>query len=358
MNKPWRYLLLTLLLAHAGFSQAAESPAPAARTEQLPVAEPAPDATAAAESEPEPDPAELAARLERQRELLQQKERIEARIEELQQKGGVYAADLQESWFELGDTLQALEAYEEATQAYDSAWQATRISGGLNDPQQLPVLRRLFASQRAAEEWEKVDTTAHLMQHISSRAFAPGSAERLDAVLQLGRWKLLAARDDLLPDSYSAAMNASEVYGSEIAKLEALDDYPGRNIQLATLHLEQASAEFLLANEIREQPLQEYFVSGQRSTTVLQCTVTRMPDGRAVQTCVPVEIPNLDFYVDPANRKNQDIMRHLGEMRSGVEAAWNLLKDETENAEARDALLADMNALTESYNSFVTGNRL
>jgi DNA-binding transcriptional MerR regulator len=361
MRKALLHLLLPVLLAQAGGALAAETadtapaaiePPQAPSIEAVPEAEPAPDAA------PAPDPAELAAQQQRRRELLQQKERIEARIEELQQQGGVYAADLQESWFELGDTLQALEAWDEATQAYDSAWQATRISGGLNDPLQLPALRRLFAAQRAAEEWEKVDTTAHLMQHISSKAFAPGSAERLDAVLQLGRWKLLAARDDLLPNAFGVAMNASEVYGSEIAKLEALDDYPGRNIQLATLHLEKASAEFLLANEIRQQPLQEYFVSGQRSNTVLQCSVTRLPDGRAQQICVPVEIPNLDFYVDPANRKNQDIMRHLGEMRSGVEAAWNLLKDETENTEARDALLADMNALTESYNSFVTGNRL
>lgn len=358
MMKPLLHLLLSLLLAQAGIALAADATPPAAPAQQAQAAESSPDTEAATAAEPEPDPAELAARLERQRELQQQKQRIETRIEELQQQGGVYAADLQESWFELGDTLQALEAFEEATRAYESAWQATRISGGLNDPQQLPVLKRLFASQRAAEEWEKVDTTAHLMQQISSKAYAPGSVERLEAVLLLGRWKLLAARDELLPDSFGTAMNASEIYGTEILKLEATEDYAGRNLQLATLHLEQASAEFLLANEIRQQPLQDYFVSGQRSTTMVQCSITRLPDGRAQQICVPVEIPNLDYYVDPSNRKNQDIQRHLGAMRRGVESAWNYLKDETANAEERDALLEDMKGLTDSYNSFVTGNRL
>lgn len=297
------------------------------------------------------EPAELSA-------LLARKSAIEQRIEQLQQQGGVYAAELKESWFELGATLQELEAWEEATQAFDSAWQAARISGGLEDPGQLPVLRRLLASHRAAEQWEKADATAHLIQHISSRAHAPGSPERLDALLQLGRWKLIAARDDLLPDAMRTALSASELYGSEILRLQNMEDFPGRRIQLATLHLEQASAEFLLANEIREQPLQEYFVSGQRSTTMLQCSYTRLPDGRTQQVCVPVEVPNLDFYVDPANRKNLDIMRHLGEMRRGVEAAFTYLKDETELVTERDALLADMNALTDSYNRFITGNGL
>jgi hypothetical protein len=127
---------------------------------------------------------------------------------------------------------------------------------------------------------------------------------------------------------------------------------------LATLHLEQASAEFLLANQIREQPLQEYFVSGNRSTTMLQCSVTRLPDGRAQQICMPVEVPNLDFYVDPANRKSQDIWRHLGGMRDGIEAAYTYLRDETEQIAERDALLSDMEGLTASYNGFVTGNGL
>ncbi len=290
--------------------------------------------------------------------LLEQQAAMEQRIEQLQQQGGVYAAELQETWFELGSTLQALEAWEEATQAFNSAWQAARISGGLEDPEQLPVLRRLLGSQRAAEQWEQADATAHLIQHISNRAHAPGSPERLDALLQLGRWKLLAARDALLPDSFGAALSASQLYAVEIARLEGMADYPGRRIQLATLHLEQASAEFLLANQIREQPLQEYFVSGNRSTTMLQCSVTRLPDGRAQQICMPVEVPNLDFYVDPANRKSQDIWRHLGGMRDGIEAAYTYLRDETEQIAERDALLSDMEGLTASYNGFVTGNGL
>jgi hypothetical protein len=320
MMKHLPHLLLPLLLAHAGLMLAAD-----AAPEQ-----------------------------ERQRELQQQKALLEARIDTLQQQDDPYTAGLQESWFELGSILQELDAFEEASQAYSSAWQAARISTGLEDPQQLAILRRLASSQRAAQQWEEADTTAHLIHHISSRSYPPGAAERLDAVLQLGRWKLLAARDALLPDSFSSAWNAADIFSSEIARLEALDDYPERRIQLATLHLERASAEFLLANEIREQPLQEYFVSGQRSTTMLQCTVTRLPDGRAQQICVPVEIPNLDFYVDPSNRKNQEMWRHLEAMRDGVEASFNYLKDENELVEQRDALLADMQALTETYNSFVT----
>ena len=328
MMKLLPHLLLPLLLAHAGLVLAAQVDTP--------------------------DPAEPAAQQERQRQLLQQRTLLEARIDTLLQQDDPYTGELQESWFELGTTLQALDAHEDAAKAYAAAWQAARISGGLEDPQQLPVLRRLAASHRAAQQWEDADTMAHLIHHISSRAHAPGTAERFEGVLQLGRWKLLAARDALLPDTFSSAWNAAEIYASEIATLEAVDAYPERRIQLATLQLERASAEFLLASEIREQPLQEYFVSGQRSTTMLQCTVTRLPDGRAQQICVPVEVPNVDFYVDPSNRKNQEMWRHLDAMRDGVEASYRYLQDEKILVEQRDALLADMQALTETYNRFVT----
>lgn len=303
-------------------------------------------------------PAWAAVEEEAQRELLQQKTRLEAHIDDLQQQSGRHAAELQETWFELGTTLQALDLHEEAASAFDVAWQSMRSNGGLEDPQQLTALRRRSASERAAGQWDKADTTAHLIEHISRRAHATGSPERLDAVLQLGRWKLLAARDDLLPDAYGAALEAAEIHGREIARLESSADYAGRNIQLATLHLERASAEFLLAGEVKDQPLQEYFVSGQRSSTMLQCSITRLPDGRAQQICVPVEVPNLDFYVDPANRKSQDMWRHLNNMRDNVAAAFGYLKQETNDTAARDALLADMQGLTESYNSFVTGNGL
>jgi len=32
----------------------------------------------------------------------------------------------------------------------------------------------------------------------------------------------------------------------------------------------------------------------------------RLPSGLIQQLCSPVEVANLDFYIDPSNRKNQD----------------------------------------------------
>ncbi len=292
-----------------------------------------------------------------QRALLQRKAALEARIDSLQQELRSDDPALQETWLELGSTLQQLQQHAEAAAAFDAAWQAARSSGGLENPQQLDVLRRLLASQRAAEEWEKADATAHLMQHIGSRALPPGSDTRLDTVLQLGRWKLLAARDELLPNPLGTALSAADLFRQEITRLEALPPAPARDLQLATLHLEKASAAYLVAERIRAQPLQDYFMGGQRSTTMLQCQLVRLPDGRAQQVCMPVELPNLDFYVDPSNRKNQDIARQLEDMRSSIAAAFGYLQQTDVPDTARDTLLDDMRALTVLYNEFASNKR-
>lgn len=321
-------------------------PAPAADN-----ATPTPSTAADPAAVPEPDP-------ERRRELLTQRSQLAARIEQLEQQDRSTDSSLQSNLHEarlaLGTVLQELELHAEASTLFDAAWQARRVEAGLDDPEQLPILRQLFASQRAAQQWDAADTTAHLIHHIASRAYTPGTPERLDALLLLGRWKLLAARDDLLPNAFATAFQASELYRNEIQALQQAGEGTGDPIQLATLHLEKASAAYLLAREIDEQPLQEYFLGGQRSTTMLQCQPIRFPDGSTQRICTPVEVPNVDFYVDPSNRKHQDIARFLGAMRQDLAAAFTELSQTTDDPAERDLLLQDMHGLTELYNDFAT----
>jgi hypothetical protein len=292
---------------------------------------------------------------EQQRALLQQRSQLEQRIEELQQGNGAgQQSSLQEARLALGRLLQELQQHEAASRVFDATWQALRADNGLQDPAQLPILRRLFASQRAAQQWSAADDTAHLIQHIASRSYAPGSPERMEAVLLLGRWKLLAARDDLLPNAFATAFQASELYRNELKALQALETGNSSHLQLATLYLEKASAEYLLASEVDAQPLQEYFLGGQRTTTMLQCQSIRFPDGSTQRICMPTEVPNLDYYVDPSNRKHQDIARFLGEMRADITAAFNELVAEEAAPEQRQLLLDDMQGLTQLYNDFAT----
>jgi hypothetical protein len=291
-----------------------------------------------------------------QSELLARKAQLESRLDSLQQQGNLYRVELQETWMELGATLQALERHSAATEAYAAAWQATRINGGLEDPQQLVILQRLHDSQRASADWEAADTSAHLIHHIANRAHAPGSRERLEALLQLGRWKLLAARDGLLPNPLLAAVNAAELFQQEITRLEAMNPGPQHKLQLATLHLEKASADYLVASTIRDQPLQEFNTGSQpATTTMVQCQTIRLPNGLIQQLCTPVEVANLDFYIDPSNRKNQEMWRYLEKMRAGIQQAFGQLSQETQYTSERDLLLQDMQGLTAAYNEFVTG---
>ena len=117
MMKLLPHLLLPLLLAHAGLVLAAEVATPTGTAQE---------AAAEAAQVDTPDPAEPAAQQERQRQLLQQRTLLEARIDTLLQQDDPYTGELQESWFELGTTLQALDAHEDAAKAYAAAWQAAR----------------------------------------------------------------------------------------------------------------------------------------------------------------------------------------------------------------------------------------
>ena len=345
------FCLLPVLLLPATAGVAAESPV---STEVI--ADTTADATADATAKAPSSDTQPNDDVQRQR-LLEQKARIEARIDVLQESAEP-GMELQEAWMELGDIAQALHLHTDAIQAWNNAWQEQRSTAGLEDPGQIPILKQLLASQRAAEDWKQADVTAHLIQHIAVRTWPPGAAERLDAVLQLGRWKLLAARDALLPNAFATAFQAAELYRAEINTLQATEGAAADRIQLATLLLEKASAEYLVAQQINAQPLQNYYLGNQRSSsTMLQCQAIRLPDGSTQRICMPVEVPNLDFYVDPANRKNQEIQSHLGAMREDIAAAFQYLSMETEHSAERAVLLEDMQGLTALYNDFYRNAR-
>jgi len=72
-------------------------------------------------------------------------------------------------------------------------------------------------------------------------------------------------------------------------------------------------------------------------------------------------MPNLDFYIDPSNRKYQDVSRNLVDTRKAITQAYEELNHQGEHEgemEEKAALLAEMQLLTDNYNSFVSRNGL
>ncbi|MDG1851968.1 MAG: tetratricopeptide repeat protein, partial [Gammaproteobacteria bacterium] len=273
---------------------------------------------------------------------------------ELEAGADAYRPALSQAYMDLGLTLQTLEQHDEAAEAFDKALQSVRISDGLNSPLQLPMLQELYNSNLANADWEGADVYAHLMYYVARKSFAAGDERRLAALQQMGNWKLKAESENLLSEYSNALGSAIETYEQEIELLQSMP-LEGNNLSLATLYLGEARLKMILAQQIYDRPLTEYQTPGrERSTTTTRCFFVRLANGSVTQMCETIEVPQLDFYTVPNDMKLREISGNLKDIREALVKAFTLLQIEMEQVEKRDELLAEMNQITESYNTFVT----
>lgn len=285
--------------------------------------------------------------------LLASKTSYLQRISQLENRSTPYDEQLTEAWFGLGTTLQTLGEHEEALDALGNALQALRISKGLNDPQQIPVLQQQLVSKEALQQWEALDASYHLIYYIAQKQFEAGTRLRFDALRQLGSWKLHATTDKLLPGYFDEAAEAAVLYRKEISRINAI---AGSKTQIATLYFDLAAVEFRQVQTINEQPLIDFESSSRASTTQTQCQPIRLADGRVSQICSTVEVPNVNVYVMSSQRKSQELNLHLEAMRSAVMEGYYALQDASVPLEQRSTLLPEMQRLSGEYNKFINDN--
>lgn len=305
----------------------------------------------AAESTASPGPAAIDASADAA--ALASKAAYQQRITELESRATPQDEQLGEAWLGLATALQTLGEHEQAVEALGNALQALRISRGLQDVQQIPVLQLQLVSRQALQQWEELDAAYHLINYIAQRQFEVGSQPRFDALLQLGRWKIRAANENLLSGNIDEAAVAAGLYRSEIDRLEAIG---GSKTQLATLYLGLAAAEFHQLQAINEQPLNNFESTSRSTTTQMQCQAIRLADGRVSQLCTTVEVPNVNSYLLSSQRKGQQLGMHLEAMRVAVMEGYYALQDASVPAEARNSLQPEMQRLTSEYNRFINDN--
>jgi len=272
-----------------------------------------------------------------------------------------YSADLAEAYLGLAGTLETLRLYEEASVTYEKALQTVRVSNGLYSLEQIPVLEALLSNAETTANWKSVDSNLHLISHIARKSFLPGDPRRTAALTRLSAWKTRASTESLLSGFRNSAQEAVNLMTSEIRLLEGLENRDETGLQLASLYLGEARAKLGLAREILERPLSDYSTGASDTITTQRCYAVRLPDGTYRQVCETVEMPNLDFYIDPSNRKYQDVSRNLVDTRKAITQAYEELNHQGEHEgemEEKAALLAEMQLLTDNYNSFVSRNGL
>ncbi len=268
-----------------------------------------------------------------------------------------YNPILTEAYLNLAWTLEVLGIYEEAGAVYDKALQSIRINNGLNSIEQIPILEELQENSIAMQDWEKVDRFSNLAFHVTRRNYPIGDERRVRALDDLGQWKLRAVRDELTDRYQLFVRDTITMYSSERELLEAMPEYDNKGIHLAILHLGEAKARLAIAQQILDRPLRDFGTSGQQSYTTQVCRTVVLPNGKVIQECQTVEMPNIDYYLNPSVRKNQEISSNLLDIRRSIGDAYEQLQKEGDLAQ-RSALLVEMQDLTNAYNTFITENSL
>lgn len=290
---------------------------------------------------------------------LEQLATLERTIVDLEAQHGIYGEELSESYLELGRMQRALGEQEAAADAFNKALQALRVSSGLNDVRQLPVLQELRATEEELGDWDEVHAMHYLAFNIAMRN--DDEDLRVRSLRDLGQWLRRAASEKLVSDYSANAGNLITLYEREIDRLEGKEPYAGRNLHLASLYLDLASAELSEAKRKYELPITAFQTPGlgeQRSTVEQTCFTTIDRNGRPVTVCnQPMVVPNMNYYLAPNAQKAQEIRSHLLDVESTVIKAFNVLQDDNDPSAQQTELLDEMHRLTAEFNAFVQENR-
>jgi len=285
------------------------------------------------------------------------KARLESLITSLESSrpAEIDSTELVRAYADLAHILSDLDQYDKALEAFDLALQTTRMRTGLNSPEQLPILQSMLNTYEKQGELQALESTSHLAFHISRRSFNAGDQRRINALVQLGRWQMKSARENSGSVFDTSPLELASLYRTEIELLENADDIPDKNIQLSQLYLGDAAAKLETAKLIFERPLSAYRTTSQRTIRSQVCRQVPTPDGRVVRVCETVETPDTDYFLQPSNMKYGEIQRNLRETRDSIMTAFELLQTDG-NIELRDLLLAQVDVLTNDYNTFVSEN--
>jgi tetratricopeptide (TPR) repeat protein len=153
--------------------------------------------------------------------LLDAVERYQARIDELQNTGGAFNDALGEALAGLGFSYMNLERYPEALAAFNRSLHIQRVNNGLHNPNQLPLLEAIIATNTAAGNWEALDQNYHMYYWVNRRSYGDSDPKLLPVINRLGQWHLQAFESGADPLSVKHILSAERLYHDAVAIIEA-----------------------------------------------------------------------------------------------------------------------------------------
>ena len=236
-------------------------------------------------------------------------------IAEQEKLHGAMDAELGEQLLGLGLLYKNHEQYDKAVEVLNRSLQIKRVNDGIQNMDQIPILKALIETNTAAKNWDELDRNYHLLLWVYQRNLDAGDPDLLPIIDIVGHWKLAAYRNGLLSERPSTTLyDLIDMYQSTVNIMTKLygDDDPRLIRPLKGLSI----ARYQLATMITDTPVDEFQGSERRTRLETQCM--RMMDsiGRIITLCRPVEVPNTGYYVSKQNTKDQKVKDQLYSIRN------------------------------------------
>ncbi len=258
-------------------------------------------------------------------------------LENLRSELGIYDPALLEAYSDLAGFYNEIEDYENAVKLFTDALQVARISSGLDNETQLPVLSNLIDLNRKLEAWQEVDDLHELSLHINTRLYPLTDSHYLAYAEIYGNWKLELLRDNLLQQDFRGLANdasdLSEFYERLIVGIEDQPDVGITNL----LHLvsDKVQADLALARSVASTPASAFEGLASRFITQTRCQNVRTTSGAVVRQCYNVQVENPRYRQSQRDAKRSAMNRHTRDIVRSIERLETIRATTTELSAAQ-----------------------
>lgn len=246
--------------------------------------------------------------------------------------------------------------YSEALKHYGNALQVVRVVEGLNSLNQLPILQAQLKLLEQTRQWQRYDETLSLVYTLGRDQLPAGDDRRIQALNQLAKWKLKATEEELLLDLSRDSAKMVELYEEELRFIEHSGITGISDFSLSSLKLGEAYARLAQVRNTIEKPLADYrsvTSSPTMERTPCRMTSVRGDRGGPQQACMQAPRPNLDYYLEPQRKKDQEVRDQLEALRISILAAAKTLEEKHDFPD-RALLVEDFRFLAESFTEIVS----
>ena len=135
-------------------------------------------------------------------------------ITDLESRLGPYANGLAEQLLGLGSVYQDQGLHAEAIDIFKRAVHVARINGGLNAPEQIPLLQRLIRSLVAVGDFESADERQFYLYRVQANAYGAQSPQMSAAMLERAEWERQAYYLSVGETSFLRLLTMWELYSN------------------------------------------------------------------------------------------------------------------------------------------------